>query len=119
MTTQEIADQLVSLCRQGKFEEAQTALYAADARCVEAEETPMGPRVIKGLAAIIEKGRKFSSMIEQIHSMAVSVPVVADDSFACTMTLDVTMKGRGRMNINELCVYEVKAGKIILEEFHY
>jgi limonene-1,2-epoxide hydrolase len=41
----------------------------------------------------------------------------AGTSFACAMQLDVTIKGQGRMNLNELCVYEVKDGKIISEQF--
>jgi hypothetical protein len=34
------------------------------------------------------------------------------------MRLDVTMKGQGRMDMKEVCVYDVKDGKIIREEFH-
>ncbi len=33
------------------------------------------------------------------------------------MQLDVTMKGHGRMNLDELCLYEVKEGKIVSEQF--
>lgn len=118
MTTKEIADKLVSYCRQGKFEDAQKALLSADAVSIEPEATPMGPKETKGLSAIIEKGRRFMSMIEKTHSMSVSDPIVANDSFACIMSLDATMKGQGRTAINELCVYVVKDGKIISEEFH-
>jgi hypothetical protein len=118
MTTKEIADKLVSYCRQGKFEDAQKALFSADATSIEAEATPMGPKETKGLSAIIEKGRGFMAMIEKIHSMSVSDPIMADDSFACTMSLDATMKGRGRSAITEVCVYVVKDGKIVSEQFH-
>jgi hypothetical protein len=57
-------------------------------------------------------------MIEQVHSGEVSDPIVAGSSFACIMRMDVTMKGEGRMNMSELCVYDVKDGKIISEQFH-
>jgi hypothetical protein len=30
----------------------------------------------------------------------------------------MTMKGQGRMNMGELCVYDVKDGKIVSEAFH-
>jgi hypothetical protein len=33
------------------------------------------------------------------------------------MRLDMTMKGQGRMDMAELCVYQVKDGKIISEQF--
>ena len=35
------------------------------------------------------------------------------------MGMDVTMKEMGRMNMTEMCRYEVKDGKIISEEFYY
>ena len=44
-------------------------------------------------------------------------PLVAGSSFACAMQLDLTIKGHGRMSLNELCIYEVKDGKIISEQF--
>jgi hypothetical protein len=31
--------------------------------------------------------------------------------------MDVTMKARGRMKLEEVCVYEVKDGKIASERF--
>jgi hypothetical protein len=85
---------------------------------IEPFETPAFPKETKGLPAIIEKGKKFEAMVEQMHSHSVSDPVVAGSSFACTMQMDVTMKGQGRMNMTELCVYEVKDGKIVSEQFH-
>jgi len=35
------------------------------------------------------------------------------------MTLDATMKGRGRINLEEICVYQVRNGKIVREQFFY
>ena len=52
-----------------------------------------------------------------MHSTKVSEPLVAGNSIALTLTMDVTMKGRPRETISELCVYEVKNGKIIKEQF--
>ncbi|MGA2017664.1 MAG: nuclear transport factor 2 family protein [Opitutaceae bacterium] len=118
MTTRDIAGKLVALCRQGKFEDAQKELFSPDATSMEAEDSPMGPRETKGLKAITEKGRRFMSMVEKIHSMSVSDPIVADSSFACTMSLDATMKGQGRSAMTETCVYDVKDGKIVSEQFH-
>ena len=118
MTTKEIADKLVAYCRQGKFEEAQRELLSQDAVSIEPEDTPMGPRETKGLAAIIEKGRRFMSALEAVHSLSVSDPLLAGSSFACTMTMDATMKGEGRTTISELCIYVVESGKIVSERFH-
>ena len=41
--------------------------------------------------------------ISDCSSVTVSEPLIAENSFACTMQLDVTMKGRGRMTMRELC----------------
>jgi hypothetical protein len=117
MTTKDIAERLVALCREGKAEVAQNELYAEDAINIEPYGTPAFPKETKGRHAIIEKGRKFTAMIEQVHALAISDPLVAGSSFACAMQLDVTVKGHGRMSMDELCIYEVKGGKIISEQF--
>ena len=118
MSTQKIAERLVVLCRQGKFEEAQKELFAAEAVSIEPYATPAFEKETKGLTAILAKGKKFEEMVETMHALNVSDPVVAGSSFACTMRLDVTMKGQGRMDMTELCVYDVKDGKIVSEQFH-
>lgn len=118
MKTQEIADKLVAYCRQAKWEAAQKELYADDAVSVEPYETPAFAKETKGLPGILAKGEKFGAMIETLHSLTLSDPVVAGSSFACTMSLDVTMKGQARTKMTELCVYQVKDGKIVSEQFH-
>ncbi len=118
MNTQEIADKLVAHCRQAKWEAAQRELYADDAVSIEPYETPAFAKETRGLPGILAKGQKFGAMIETLHALTLSDPVVADSSFACTMSLDVTMKGQGRMKMTELCVYDVKDGKIVSEQFH-
>jgi hypothetical protein len=35
------------------------------------------------------------------------------------MGMDVTMKGMGRMKMDEVAVYEVKNGKIVKEQFFF
>ena len=118
MKTSEIAERLVAFCRNARWEDAQKELYADDAISIEAQASPAFAKETKGLAAIIEKGRKFGAMIEKMHALTVSAPLVADNSFVCAMSLDVTMKGQARMKMSELCVYEVKEGKIVSEQFH-
>jgi len=118
MSTQEIAARLVTLCRQGDFATAQRELFAEDAVSIEPYATPDFDKETKGLADILEKGRRFEGMVEIMHLLEVSNPVVASQSFACTMRLDATMKGKGRMDMAELCVYDVKDGKIVSEQFH-
>lgn len=117
MTTQEIANRLVTLCRKGEWETAQRELYADNVVSIEPYATEDFQQETKGLNAIIEKGRKFDSMVQEVHSLDVSEPLVAENSIAFKMTMDLTMKGKGRMAMPELCVYEVKDGKIVSERF--
>jgi hypothetical protein len=56
-------------------------------------------------------------MVEKVKDTKVSEPLVVGNSFAVTIHMDVTMKGKGQMDMTELCVYEVKDGKIISESF--
>lgn len=117
MTTKEIADRLVAYCRKGEWEAAHRELYAQNARSIEPYATPDFEKEVAGLAAIREKGKKFDAMVEKVHGLEVSEPLVVGSSFACILRMDLTMKGGERMNSPELCVYQVKDGKIISEEF--
>lgn len=118
MTTQEIANRLVELCRKGDFGTAQAELFANDAVSIEAFETPDFEKETKGLQAIKEKLEKWMSMVQEMHGANFSDPVIAGNSFAVAMNMDVTMKEGGRMNMDELCVYQVKDDKIISEQFY-
>ena len=117
MTINEIADRLVQLCARGQFEEAQKELFAEDAVSIEPYASPAFEKETKGLPAILEKGQKWNSMVETMNNLEVSPPLVAEQSFAVTMRLDVTMKEQGKMDMKEICLYKVKDGKIISEEF--
>ena len=117
MTTNEIAKHLVELCRKGDFETAQKDLFSDAAVSIEPHATPDFDKETKGLDAIIEKGKKFGAMVDETHNITISDLLVASNSFACIMTMDITMKGQGRMAMKELCVYEVKDGKIVSEHF--
>jgi hypothetical protein len=117
MTTTEIANRLAELCKQGQFEAAQKELFADDAISIEPYGTPAFDKETKGLDAIIQKGHKWSEMVTEYHGMKVSEPLVAGDCFALTMWMSVTMKDSGKMDMTELCLYKVKDGKIVSEEF--
>jgi hypothetical protein len=121
VNTQDVADRLVELCRDGKGQQAQDELYANDAVSIEMEgmEASGLPTVARGMAAIREKGRRFHDSIEAVHGGTVGDPIVMGRWFAVTMTMDATFRGRGRMNLEEICVYQVKDGKIVREQFFY
>lgn len=120
MNTQQVADRLVALCRDGKYDQAQVELYADDAVSIEPEGLPPGALGnAQGLAAIREKGRQFGESVEAMHGSSVSDPVVAGNWFSVAMHLDATFKGMGRVDMHEICVYRVRDGKIVHEQFFY
>jgi hypothetical protein len=117
MTTPQIAARLAELCRQGQYETAQRELFSDDAVSIEPHASPFFDKETKGLQAIIEKGHKFESMVEAVHGGAVSEPLISGNAIVLKQSMDMTMKGRERETMEELCVYQVKDGKIISEQF--
>ena len=120
MNTEQVAARLVELCRAGKFEEAQSELYADDAVSLEPEGSPQGAGGnVKGLAAIRAKSQQFHDSVEAFHSVTCTDPVVAGNWFSIGMGVDATYKGAGRIAMSEICVYQVRDGKIAHEQFFY
>jgi len=117
MTTQEVAEQLVNYCRQGQFTEAQTNLYHHDTKSIEPEGS--GWPTIEGMEAITAKAEQWSGMVEEVHGVTISDPVVAGNFFSISMANDVTFKEGGRMLMEEICVYEAQNGKIVSEQFFF
>ncbi len=119
MTTKEVADQLVKLCSQGKFEEATKTLYSADIVSVEPGAPPGQSPESKGLAAVIAKGEWWVANHE-VHSSVVEGPLVAGAYFAVTFKMDVTFKPQSRrFQMEEIGLYKVADGKVVHEQFFY
>ena len=117
MTTQQIADRLAALCEQNEFEAAQKELYGEDVVSIEPQATADYAKETKGKDNVLAKIRKFNDSVEESFGNKVSTPLVAANSIAFTLSMDVKMKGRDRMKMEEICVYEVKDGKVVLEQF--
>lgn len=117
MTIHQIADRLVALCRQGQFQQAQQELYAADARSLKPEGGAF--RTVHGLAAIEAEEAEFLSRIEAQHDLMVSDPLVAATYFSVVMKMALTLRGVGRLRVDEICVYQVAGGKIVQEQFFF
>jgi len=117
MSTQEVANRLVELCRADQFVVAIDELYDKDV--VSKEPDTAQHEVVSGFDDVRAKTAKFEESIEHMHSFSVSDPIVAADHFAIVMEIDATYKGHGRMAMSEICVYEVKNGKIVKDVFFY
>jgi hypothetical protein len=119
MTTQEVANKLVKLCSEGKFNEAVETLYSPDIVSMEAGAPPGQSRESKGLDAVKAKGEWWAANHE-VHSATVEGPLVAGSHFAVTFKLDVTFKPQTkRFTMEEVAVYKVAGGKVVYEEFFY
>jgi hypothetical protein len=117
MNTQQIAERLAALCKEGNWSQAQKELYANDCVSIEPEASAGFAKEVKGMAAIGKKGKDFDAMVETTHGISVSQPLVTGNSIAFVLDMDMTMKGRPRGKMAELCVYTVKDGKIASEQF--
>jgi hypothetical protein len=120
MTTQEVANRFMELSKEGKYDMIQDELYAADCESIEPlHAAAAGLNHAKGLDAIKEKGKKFNESIEEMHGGYTGDPIVAGNYFSVAMGMDATMKGAGRVKMDEIAVYEVKDGKISKEQFFF
>ncbi|WPQ62682.1 nuclear transport factor 2 family protein [Chitinophaga sancti] len=117
METQQVADRFNELAQAGLFEEILLELFSSDAKSIEPAHAPF--QSVQGLDNIIAKGKQFHDLIEEMHGSYTNTPIVAGNFFACTMGMDVSLKGVGRQKFDEVAVYEVKDGKIISEQFFF
>ncbi len=117
MTTKEVADKLVSMCREGRNLEVIEQLYADDVVSREMPGTPQ--EVSTGIKEVFAKSEGWLNDVQEMHRAEVSDPVVAGNHFTTKMSYDVTFKSRGRQQMDEVCVYEVSNGKVVNEQFFY
>jgi glutathione S-transferase len=103
MTTQEVANRFNELAQTGQWDAIQGELYAADCQSIEPVHS-QGLQSVQGLEAIKEKGRQFNEMLEEMHGGYSHAPQVAGNHFSVAMGMDVTMKGMGRINMDEIAV---------------
>ena len=115
-TTQEIAQDLVAMCREGKFNESGEKYWADNVVSLEAMPGDMAR--IEGIAGVRGKGEWWEANHE-IHDVTVEGPYVNGDQFAVRFKMDVTPKDGARMLMDEVGVYTVADGKIVEERFFY
>lgn len=118
MTTQQVARKLHELCSTNQYDKAQAELYADHVKSIEPAHS-QGLPTVEGKQAIAEKSKAFQAMITEVHGSYVKEPVVFGPYIFMEMGMGFTMGERGRMNMDEMCKYEVKDGQIISEEFFY
>jgi ketosteroid isomerase-like protein len=122
MTTKEIADELVALCRAGRNIEAVETLLSPDAVSVEAMGNETMPAVMTGRDVIRGKNEWWIQN-HRIHSAQIKGPFPNGDRFTVIYNFEVTAKAGPmagkRMRMEEVALYTVSDGKIAREEFFY
>lgn len=119
MTTQEVADKFYELGEANQWGNIHDELYSDDAESIEPPGAASGLQTVKGKAALKQKSIDFNNSIEEVYGGYSSKPVVGGNFFSVAMGMDAKFKGMDRIQFDEICVYEVKDGKIVKEQFFY
>jgi hypothetical protein len=118
MTTQEVAARFDELAQQEKWFEIQDEFFADNVRSIDPPNSPYFGYA-EGKTAVREKGKEFVGKIQEVHGVYTSKPLVSGNHFAVGREKDITVQGFGRIQIHQIMLYEVKDGRIVLEQFFY
>jgi len=119
MSTFEIGKKYVELCQAHQNHVALETLFSADVVSVEAAAMPGSPAEVRGLKAVMEKGKQWMDNHE-VHGAKVEGPWPNGDRFVVRFSYDVTNKPSGkRLQMEEAALFTVDNGKIVREEFFY
>jgi hypothetical protein len=119
MTTHDVATRYYELIQQHQYAQIQDELYAPDAVSIEPENDSNLPLVVTGIEAMRAKEGQFFAQVEEMHRSYMSEVVVSTYFFSMMTGMDVTMKGKPRKQKEQICVFEVREGKIVREQFFY
>jgi ketosteroid isomerase-like protein len=118
LTTGQVAARFNELAKQEKWFEIQDELFADNVKSIDPPNSPyLG--YAEGKAAVRKKGEDWVKRIEAVHRMHTTEPVIGGNHFAVGREMDTDVQGLGRVQINEIMLYEVKDGKIVSERFFY
>ena len=118
LTTQDVAARYHELAQQEKWFEIQDEFFAENVKSIDPSNSPYFGYA-EGKAAVRKKGEDFVKRIEAVHGAYTTAPMVTGNHFAVGREIDITVQGHGRIQINQIMLYEVKDGQIILEQFFY
>jgi hypothetical protein len=119
MTTEQVAKRYYELIQQHQYEQIQNELYTPNAISIEPENDSNLPLVVEGIEALRQKEGLFFSQVEQMFGSYMSETVVSTFFFSMMTGMDVKMKGKQRKKKEQICVFEVRDGRIVKEQFFY
>ncbi len=117
-TTREVVARFEELARQEKWFEIQDELFADNVRSIDPSNSPYF-KYAEGKAAVRKKGKDWVEKIEEDHGVHTTQAVTGGNHFSVGRNMDFTVRGLGRIKIEEIMLYEVKDGQIVSEQFYY
>ena len=118
MTTHEVVARFNELAQQEKWFEIQDELFADNVKSIDPPNSPYFGYA-EGKSSVRKKGEDFVKRIEAAHRTYTTEPVVGGNHFTVGREVDITVQGLGRIQINQIMLYEVEGGQIVLEQFFY
>ena len=117
MNTSDVVKKRKNMCEQGKNLECINELYAENV--VSREMHRMPREIITCRQNVWNKSKELLDSVKDFHASNISKPVIVGHFSTSKMGFDCTFKARGRQKMEEVCVYEVKNGKIASEQYFY
>lgn len=118
LSTVEVATRFNELAKEEQWFLIQDELFADNVKSIEPAHSPYFGYA-EGKENVRKKGEDWVKRIEAAHHRATTAPIVSENHFVVGREVDITVNGIGRIQINELMLYEVKEGKIVAEQFFY
>lgn len=117
-TVHEVAARFEELAREERWFDIQDELFDNDVKSIEPAHSVYF-KDAAGKYQVRKKGEAFVSEVEAVHHTFTSKPLIEGNYFVVAREVDLTHRKNGRMQMNELMMYEVRNGKIISEQFFY
>ncbi|HTF20795.1 MAG TPA: SnoaL-like domain-containing protein [Chryseolinea sp.] len=118
LTAHDVAARFHELAQQEKWFEIQDEFFSDNVKSIEPSSSSYFGYA-EGKDNVRKKGEDFVVKITGVHRMLTTAPIVSGNHFAVGREMDITVQGLGRIQINEIMLYEVKNGQIVLEQFVY
>jgi hypothetical protein len=116
MSTQDVARDLVAMCKAGQFRESGLKYWADNVISVE----PRGDNPeTKGKGAVLGKTDWWENA-HDVHAVVVEGPYIHGNQFIVRFKIDMTVKANGqRMQLDETALYTERNGKVTEERFFF
>jgi len=118
LSTREVAARFNELAKQEKWFEIQDELFSTDVKSIEPPHAVYLENA-EGKDRVRKKGENWVKRIREAHHRSTTDPIVSGNHFAVGRSVDITVEDIGRVQFNQIMMYEVKEGQIVKEQFFY